>query len=189
MTSIRETPKGEPMKPLAITEQQQADLQDIVARSVEAKERSRAQAILWLSEGQPASGIARRLQVSRQTVYQWMNRFCGSDVPDVAARLQDAPTGRPRKAIGIIDPLLSDFVCRDPRELGYSSSHWTLALLARHLKRSQGIEVSVTSVSLALDRLKADGCSLGADWSLSRRRASRRERAGTEPVGFQSAAS
>jgi transposase len=177
------------MKPLAISDQERADLRDMLARSAEAKGRSRAQAILWLSEGQPVSGIARRLRVSRQTVYQWMNRFCASDVPDVAARLQDAPFGRPRKAIGIIDPLLSDFVRRDPRELGYSSTHWTLALLARHLKRSQGIEVSVTSVSLALERLKAEGCGLGADWSLSRRRTSRRDRAGTEPVGFQSAAS
>jgi transposase len=177
------------MKPLAISDQQQADLQDIVARSVDAKERSRAQAILWLSEGQPIVGIARRLRVSRQTVYQWMNRFCERDAPDVAARLQDAPNGRPRKAIGIIDPLLSDFVRRDPRDLGYPSSLWTLALLARHLKRSQGIEVSVTSVSLALERLKADGCGPGASWSLSRRRATRRERAETEPVGLESAAS
>ena len=38
-----------------------------------AKERCRAQALLWLAEGRAVEQVAELLQVSRQTVYNWLS--------------------------------------------------------------------------------------------------------------------
>ena len=66
-------------------------LQDIVSHTPLAKERCRAQALLWLAEGSDVGEIAELLRVSRQTIYNWLSRFQGRSELDLRARLLDAP--------------------------------------------------------------------------------------------------
>ena len=68
-----------------------AELDEIVLHTPLAKERCRAQAVLWLAEGLPAEQIAETFQVSRQTVYNWAERFRQREGLDLRARLFDAP--------------------------------------------------------------------------------------------------
>jgi transposase len=142
------------MPPIILTDRLRGELEGLVARTPLAKERCRALALLWLAEGRPVGEVAELLHVSRQSVYNWVDRFGRREGLDLRARLLDAPrSGRPPTAAGIIDPLIAEVIDKDPRELGYRSTNWTAGLLVRYLKRSQGVEVSRRSVGLAIDRL------------------------------------
>src|SRR5260370_7404294 len=91
-------------------------LEAILGHTPFAEELGRAQALLWLSEGQAVARVAELLRVSRQTVYNWVRQFHERPALDLHARLRDAPrSGRPPTAKGIIDPLLDAVIDHDPR--------------------------------------------------------------------------
>ncbi len=114
----------------------------------------RAQALLWLHDGQSVAAVAELLLVSRQTVYNWVESFRERADRDVADRLLDAPrSGRPATALGIIDPLIDAVIDDDPRDYAYRATVWTAPLLQRYLAESHGIETSRKSVSRAIARL------------------------------------
>ena len=143
------------MLPIILSDRLRGELEGLVAHTPLAKERCRAQALLWLAEGDSAGQVAELLHVSRQTVYNWAERFQQRQGGDLRARLLDAPRcGRPPTALGIIDPLIAEVIDNDPRESGFGSTNWTAALLVEYLKRDHGIEVSRKSVSLAIERLR-----------------------------------
>ena len=142
------------MVSMFLSDRLRGELDSLVTHTPLAKERSRAQALLWLAEGEPVEQVAELLQVSRQTVYNWVERFRQREGLDLRARLLDAPRpGRPPTALGIIDPVIEAVIDQDPRELGYHSTVWTATLLLQHLKQVHGIEVSRKSIGLALTRL------------------------------------
>lgn len=130
-------------------------LQRLLTTSANARQLKRAQALLWLDEGDSIEEVANRLRVSRQTVYNWLNRFdAHADLP-VDLRVADsARNGRPATAMGIIDPLIESIIDTDPRSLDYRSTIWTAALLQQYLIEHHQIEVSIKSISRALARLE-----------------------------------
>ena len=142
------------MAPVILSARQRISLEDFMLHTPSAKERCRAQAVLWLSEGESVEQIAELLHVSRQTVYNWTERFEQRQGLDLGSRLADAPRqGRPPTALGIIDPLIAEVIDGDPRDLGYHSTVWTAPLLGEYLKQMHGIAVSRKSVSSAIARL------------------------------------
>jgi transposase len=146
--------EGKPMALLSLNDRQRGELEDIVSHTGLAKERCRAQALLWLAAGAEAAEVAELLHVSRQTVYNWVGRFVDRAELDLRARLLDVPRlGRPRAASGTIDELVAAVVDSDPRRLGYHATVWTAPLLSRYLRDRHGIEVSDRTVSRAIDRL------------------------------------
>jgi DNA-binding transcriptional ArsR family regulator len=60
---------------LALSDRQRGELEDIVSHTPWAKERCRAQALLRIADGSDVGAVAELLQVSRQTVYNWLSRF------------------------------------------------------------------------------------------------------------------
>src|SRR5437764_256376 len=131
----RDSPGSEPMALLALSDRQRGGLQDIVSHTPRAKERCRAQALLWIADGSDVGEVAELLQVSRQTVYNWLSRFRERAERDLRARLLDAPRpGRPRAASGIIDELVGAVIDGDPRTFGYHATVWTAPLLSRYLQ-------------------------------------------------------
>jgi transposase len=139
---------------LALTDRQRGELEDIVAHTPWAKERCRAQALLWIAEGFEVAEVAELMHVTRQTVYHWLSRFQQRVEPDLRARLLDAPRlGRPRAAEGTIDELVAAVIDGDPRQFGYHATVWTAPLLSRYLREHHAIQVSDRTVSRALDRL------------------------------------
>src|SRR3954453_5577449 len=100
----RDPPGGEPRALLALSDRLRGELQDIVSHTPGAKERCRAQALLWIADGSDGAEVAEVFPVSRQTVYDWLSRFQERAERDLRARLLDAPRlGRPRAASGTID--------------------------------------------------------------------------------------
>src|SRR5687768_297614 len=111
------------MAPIALSDPQRAELEALVARTPSAKERCRAQALLWIAEGDAVEDIADLLHVSRQTIYNWARRYQERSGLDSRARLLDAPRpGRPRTGCGAIDPLIAEVIDSDPRDLGYHAT-------------------------------------------------------------------
>jgi hypothetical protein len=49
-------------------------LEVIVARPRDGRQYRRAQALLWLAEGERATAVAQRLRVHRDTIYAWAMR-------------------------------------------------------------------------------------------------------------------
>lgn len=130
-------------------------LQMLLSSSADVRQLQRAQALLWLDEGDSIEEVAARLRVSRQTVYNWVSRFdAHADLP-IELRLADSTrSGRPATALGIIDPLIESIIDTDPRSLGYISTIWTAALLQQYLTDHHQVEVSIKSISRALARLE-----------------------------------
>jgi transposase len=120
----------------------------------DATQLRRAQALLWLQEGHALTEVADLLQVSRQTVYNWVRAFADRADQALPERLLDAPrSGRPATALGIIDPLIDAVIDADPRDHGYRCTVWTAPLLQRYLQEVHGIQTSRKSISRAIARL------------------------------------
>ena len=115
----------------------------------------RAQALLWLDEGESIAEIADRLRLSRQVIYTWVSQLHARQGGDSAARVAPgARSGRPRTVQGRIEPLIAAVITHDPCDLGYRSTVWTAPLLTQYLHEAQALVVSRPSVSRALARLE-----------------------------------
>jgi transposase len=155
------------MAPITLSARQRADLEVILTHTPSARERCRAQALLWLDEGVDAGEVAELLHFSRQTIYNWADRYLERAGLDLRARLGDAPRpGRPR-AGGGIDSLVAEVIDSDPRELGYRSTVWTAPLLSRYLDEHHRITACDRTVSRAIARL-------GVRWKRPRHQLARR---------------
>ena len=107
------------MAPVVLSNRQWTELQDFMLHAPSAKELCRAQAVLWLAEGETVEHVAEILHVSRQTVYNWVDRFAERQGPDLHSCFADGSRkGRPPSALGIIAPLIAEVMDTDPRELG-----------------------------------------------------------------------
>jgi hypothetical protein len=93
--------------------------------------------------------------MSRQSVYNWADRFNARRGLPLVARLADGErSGRPCTAQGVIDPLIEAIIEADPREWGYHSTIWTAPLLVCYLSHYHHLAVSCQSVRLAIARLR-----------------------------------
>jgi transposase len=156
------------MAPVILSTRQRIELENFMLHTPSAKERCRAQAVLWLAEGEAVEQVAELLHVSRQAVYNRVERFERRQGLDLRSRVADAPRhGRPPTALGIIDPLIAEVIDLDPRDLGYHSAAWTAPLLREYLEQVHGVVVSRKSVSLAIARL-------GIRWKRPRHQLARR---------------
>src|SRR5947209_9995306 len=63
---------GEPMARLSLSQRQCGELEQLVSHTPLAKERCRAQALLWIAEGSDVAEVAVLLKVSRLTIYNWL---------------------------------------------------------------------------------------------------------------------
>lgn len=130
-------------------------LEELLLTATDARQLTRAQALLWLAEGESIEEVADHLQVAQQTVYNWITRFVARSERGIVGRVADGPrSGRPRTALEIIDPLIDEVIDTDPRELGYNSTIWTATLLQHYLAKAWQRKVSTKSVSRALVRLR-----------------------------------
>jgi transposase len=156
------------MAPLILFPRQRSELEYLASHDPVAKQRCRAQALLWLDEGETPEQVADSLRVCRRTVYYWVGRLDDRAGLDLRQRLADAPRpGRPRAAGDGIDTWIADVIDTDPRKLGYHQTVWTAPLLVRCLRDHHQVEVSRKTVGRALARL-------GIRWKRPRHQLARR---------------
>ena len=142
------------MAQIDISDDDLTALCDLVQSADDALLLRRAQALFWLCSGDAVSDIARRLCVSRATIYNWISRFQQRAELDLTARLADAErSGRPAIIAGHIEPIIAQLVDTDPRDFGYHQTIWTADLLSLHLRKRHHLKASLPSVKRAIARL------------------------------------
>jgi transposase len=142
------------MVQIHVSEEELAEVRALVQGATDGGVLRRALAISWLASGVALSEVARRLYVTRPTVYNWVDRFLGRSELEIAARLADGErSGRPATASGRIEPLIEEIFDTDPRDLGYRQTVWTADLLALYLRDVCNIETSATTVRRAIREL------------------------------------
>ena len=143
------------MEKINLNEREVAQLEIILKTTDDVRQLQRAQALLWLIEGDSASEVAERLRVDRRTIYNWISRFEQRTDCDLISKIADGfRSGRPATAKGVIDPLIDLVIDSDPRDFGYRSTIWTAPLLQAYLSDEHQITVSCKSVRRAIDRLE-----------------------------------
>jgi transposase len=167
---------------LTLSSEEWDALETLAAHTTDAQLLRRAQALLWLDEGETVPEVAARLRVTRQAIYTGVTHFRMRRSLEIAARLAPGQrTGRPRTVHGVIEPLILEVIDRDPRELGYRSTVWTAPLLCHYLREVHHLAVSRPSVSCAIARL-------GRRWKRPRHDRARRPATWRQAQGGSNAA-
>lgn len=143
------------MAAINLTNREHRRISEIMRLTGDVRVVKRAQALLWLSDGDTPDEVADRLWVTPRTIYRWIERFEGRDEWPLAERLADAPrSGRPNRVAQRLDPLIEQFMDDSPENHGYAATVWTAPLLCQHLKKVHHLDTSQRSVSRALERLE-----------------------------------
>jgi len=130
------------------------NLLEVAHSTHDPRQLHRAQALLWLHEGDTVEEVASRLFTTPRTVFRWLSRFHERQALELPDRLADRPRrGRPNTVSGVLDALLSEVIDGDPRPLGDPSTVWTAPLWRQYLHDVHHIQASRRSVGLAMARL------------------------------------
>ena len=99
----------------------------------------RLKAVLLCAEGRSVQVVAKLFDKSFQIVYRWLAAYVRQHSP---AALFDAPkSGRPLSAQRITDGRILKELKRNPLQLGYQTTVWTVQILAMHLSSRYGCEI------------------------------------------------
>lgn len=120
------------------------------ARAQQPKYRDKCRAILWSSDGRAASEIAALLGVHPTTVHRWIRDYLrfGFEGLEVGKS-----TGRPRLLDADGEAALCRALARNPKDLGYVFTRWTLPTLCEHLYDCVHIRIAPATLGKALHRL------------------------------------
>lgn len=137
---------------LSLLAKERGALEELVAQSKDVRQLKRAQALLAVAAGEAIADVARRLQVARNTIYNWIARF-QERAGKIAQRLVDAERpGRPNDLIQSIREALPKLLAKKPTDLGYRHAEWTVDLLQAQL-RLQELDASDKTIRTALHEL------------------------------------
>jgi transposase len=126
-------------------------LQKILRQGGDARQYKRALAVLECSRGKSIADIAKLLQVSRQSVSNWVGRY--RQTHDVASLKDDLRSGRPSCWSKRDEALLKIVLGARPDLYGYFATQWTVPLLQEQLWHSTGKRFSGLTVRRCLHRL------------------------------------
>lgn len=95
--------------------------------------------------------VARLTDLQPWAIYAWVRRYRRDRRPETLA---DRPrSGRPKAAPAITDARIVRALRRDPLRLGYSTTTWTVALLAAHLSRTYHCPITPDTLRRRMRRL------------------------------------
>jgi transposase len=134
-----------------LTSTERRKLTKVLRQTRDVRQYRRALAILETNKGRTVSEIAQELQVSRQSVYNWVSAYWHTrDVRE----LTDAPhPGRPPRWFEEAGTLLESLLQSSPQDFGYFATQWTVPLLREQLSHSIGYTCSTLTVRRGLHRL------------------------------------
>lgn len=139
----------------------------------------RLQAVLLVCEGYGIVEASRLVGASRRAAYDWVRLYLQAHRP---ADLADDPrSGRPPAAARVSDARILREFQRDPLRLGYMATEWTAPLLAGHLSRKYGCELT----AYTLRRRMAE---LGLAWKRPRHSYGQKDPHGPQKKGRSIAA-
>jgi transposase len=113
--------------------------------------RQRATAIHMLHLGSHPTEVAKVMAVSLPTLYTWHARWKEQGLEGLANRPK---SGRPGKADEEYCRILEETIAKEPPELGYAFTIWTVKRLRDHLERQTGINLSESRLRVLLRKNK-----------------------------------
>ena len=121
-------------QPVALNPTQRRQLQRCArGRRVAVRLALRAKIVLRAAEGFENTQIAEQLDVSRQLVARWRNRFVEGGIAGIE---KDAP--RPGRTPAVSDEKVQQIIHKTTREKPANATHWS----CRTMARAQGISPS-----------------------------------------------
>lgn len=135
--------------------QQRDKLERVAQTSPMGREVRRAQALLWLDQGETIQQVAERLGLSRQAVYDVLERYQSRKAEPVVLRIRDRPhPGRPANKRERVVQIVQDLLAHKPHEYDYRSPFWTVPMLVVQVTACLGEAVSHDTVRRALRLLR-----------------------------------
>jgi transposase len=139
------------MSELKLTRWQRLRLQRQLKRTQDARVYRRTLAILDYDRGAPVSGVARRLGVTRQSVYNWIAAYV--QAPEPQALAGGSRSGRPSLWAEDVRAVFQALLEQTPDQLGYFAVNWTVPLFQDALAEHTGRRPSDDTIRRELDRL------------------------------------
>jgi transposase len=144
-------PEDIAMDALRLTVEEQRQLSETLRQTQDARMYKRVLAVLECGRGKGVTEVAHALNVTPQSVHNWLNRYRHAGQP---AALDDAPkSGRPRKADHMVEALLEALMLLAPERCGYAATHWTLPLLTEQVCQKLGRPCCEKTIRRCLRRL------------------------------------
>lgn len=123
---------GRPKRALVLSEEDREHLERIVRAPTSAqRDALRARIILLSVDGLTNTLIAKKLNISGQTVGKWRTRFIDFGIPG----LTDAP--RPKESLRLSDEKVTEIVRTTLETKPRGATHWSTRLMAKHAGVSQ----------------------------------------------------
>jgi len=97
-----------------------------------------------MAQGRSVHEVAQITGARPWAIYDWVRRYLRTHSAD--SLVDAARCGRPRAAQAISDARIIREFRRDPLRLGYSTTGWTVDLLATHLGRKYGCPISARTL-------------------------------------------
>jgi transposase len=102
-------------------------------------------------DGESVAQIAQRLDVSRQSVYNWIRRYEAGQQP--VALVDRERSGRPATWTRAMDAHLHRVLQAGPPTEEAFASQWTVPLLQQHFQQRYQLQISQETIRRALHRL------------------------------------
>jgi transposase len=132
-----------------LTEQELAAVETAIRRDKRPEVRQRSTVIRLLHLGHKPEQIAEMQAVSKPTIYGWYDRWRSGGVEGLANKPK---SGRPLKADDEYTAALLEVIEKEPFELGYDFTIWTIDRLRVHLEKETGISLSESRFRALLKR-------------------------------------
>lgn len=139
------------MSAIRLTAAQERQLRETLQHTHDVRQYRRSLAVLECARGKPVHEVAQSLQVTRQSIHNWVMRF--SHTGRCAALVDRPHTGRPRRADGTVDTFLQELMGMQPTQCGYHATYWTVPLLRDQLRQHLNQVFCEETIRRALRRL------------------------------------
>lgn len=130
-----------------LTDEEVEILEQAIRHDERPEVRQRATAIRMLHLGNHPGQVANVLTVSLPTLYNWHARWREEGLEGLANRPK---SGRPRKADEAYCRVLEEAIAKEPPELGYGFTIWTVKRLRDHLEKETGVDLSESRLRVLL---------------------------------------
>jgi transposase len=139
------------MDEFRLSEVEQRHLVEALRHAHDVRLYRRTLAVLECGRGKGVIEVAKTLNVTRQSVFNWLRRY---RLSHEMTKLADAPkSGRPPVGGKRLDPLVEGLMALPPERLGYHATHWTIPLLHDQVQKNLGQPCSTKVVRNSLHRL------------------------------------
>lgn len=119
---------------LILDKEQKEQLQKISqSRKGPVREVQRANILLRYSEGIPITGIEEMVQVSRPTIYKWIEKALAMGIDEGLKDKYHRP--KEPKITEEAKAWVINIACKKPMEYGYAAERWSRSSLANHARK------------------------------------------------------